>query len=555
MNFQTFYCKLMNRFGVLSGGWMVKCLVVCFTVGALQAQQIPGAETCRKLASVSLPGTTILQAEAVASGTFVPPHANDKAKQDPVFQQMPPFCRVVAQMKPSSDSAINAEVWMPLSRWNRKYHGEGNGGFAGSISYREMAAALKQGYATAGTDTGHQGEATDASWALHHPEKIVDFGYRAIHETAEKAKLLIKAFYGEAPQHSYFAACSDGGREALMEAQRFPADYDGILAGAPANYWTHLLAGGADVWSVVLRSQNSFVPPAKVPAISAAVLAACDAQDGVKDGILNDPSQCHFDPSVLLCKGAESDRCLTAAQVQSLKKIYAGGRTSGNRQIFPGLLPGGEEGNGGWKNWVLGAAPGKSEGVAYVTGFFRNMVYNDPTWTYLKTNADKNVEQADEKMSQPLNSTNPDLRQFQKRGGKLILYHGWNDPAISALNTINYYRSVQAKMGRAATESFVHLYLVPGMQHCLGGPGPNVFGQFSTLPQTDPQHNAYRSLEQWVESGTAPGSIIATKYTDEKPFQEIQMTRPLCVYPQIAKYKGSGSTNDAANFTCVAPGQ
>ncbi len=530
----------------------VMLIVSCFFVFGQSKAQTINAESCRNLARLSLPDTTVTLAETVAAGTFVPPHMNANAPEADIYKQSPPFCRVVAQIKPSRDSQINIEVWMPVSRWNHKFQGEGNGGFAGSISYSQMAGALQQNYAAAGTDTGHQGEATDASWALGHPEKIVDFGYRAIHEMTEKSKLLMKAFYQKAPQHSYFGSCSDGGREALMEAQRFPADYDGILAGAPANYWTHLLAGGADVWNSLLHNNASFIPQTKIPAISSAVLAACDAQDGVKDGILNNPSKCHFDPSVLLCKESESNSCLTAAQVASLKKIYAGGSTLQNQPIFPGLLPGSEEGDGGWKNWVLGSAPGKSEGAAYVNGFFRAMVYNDPNWTIGKTATDSNVQQADTKASQALNSTNPDLGAFQKRGGKLILYHGWNDPAISALNTINYYGSVQARMGRAATESFVRLYMVPGMQHCIGGPGPSSFGQFSTLPQHDAQHSIYTALEQWVEQGVAPNDIIATKYSDTKSSREIQMTRPLCVYPQIAQYKGNGSKNDAANFACVS---
>jgi feruloyl esterase len=440
---------------------------------------------------------------------------------------------------------------MPTSNWNEKYQGQGNGGFAGQISYSLMAGALAQGYATSGTDTGHQGEGTDATWALKHPEKIIDFGYRGIHEMTLKAKALIQEYYARTPQRSFFDSCSDGGREALMEAQRFPEDYDGIIAGAPANYWSHMMASGSDVTATVLGDPANYIPPAKIPAISAAVLNACDAQDGVKDGILNDPRKCHFDPSALRCQGAESDACLTDHQIVSLNKIYAGGRNSKGRSIFPGLLPGAEEGEGGWKNWVLGSSKDKGEGSLYVNGYFRNMVYDNPEWTFRATTVDMNVQTADEKTGHAVNSIDPNLGPFLRRGGKLILYHGWNDPAIGPVNTIHYYESVVAKLGQAQTEKFVRLYMVPGMQHCIGGPGPSYFGQFSTVPGKDPKHSMHQALEQWVERGVGPSDLVATKYTDGNPGKGVQMTRPLCPYPQFAQYKGVGSTDDVANFVCT----
>ena len=270
------------------------------------------------------------------------------------------------------------------------------------------------------------------------------------------------------------------------------------------------------------------------------------------DGFVNDPSQCRFDPSALLCAGAESDECLTAPQIQSLAKIYAGGRNAKGEQIFPGLMPGGEEGGGGWKAWVLGQSRGSGEGSAYTNGFFRNMVFNDPSWTSHATTVDVDVQVADEKLARQLNATDPDLRPFQKRGGKLLIYHGWNDPAISPLNSIAYYNSVLAAMTAAQAREFVRLYMVPGMQHCYGGPGPTAFGQFPTFAAKDPATNIYLALEQWVEKGTVPGSIVATKYKEGNPAKGVEMTRPLCPYPQIAKYKETGNPNDAANFTCTA---
>src|SRR5260370_7142257 len=273
------------------------------------------ATTCESLATLALPGATISTAEAVTSGSFTPPNG-------PAINKLPAFCRVSGILKPSSDSNIKFEVWMPSSGWNGKLQGIGNGGFAGSIPFGALGNAVSHGYATAATDTGHQAGGTDGKWALGHHEKVIDFGYRAIHETADKAKAIIRAFYSELPRHSYFNSCSNGGRQALMEAQRFPADYDGIIAGAPANYWTHLLT--AAIWNMqaTITDPASYIPAGKIPAIEAATLEACDALDGVKDGVIDDPTQSHFDPSKLLCKRPHADTCLTPPHVASLIQLY-----------------------------------------------------------------------------------------------------------------------------------------------------------------------------------------------------------------------------------------
>ncbi|HJX83539.1 MAG TPA: tannase/feruloyl esterase family alpha/beta hydrolase, partial [Candidatus Angelobacter sp.] len=398
----------------------------------------------------------------------------------------------------------------------------------------------------------HTGFAGDASWALGHQEKIVDFGYRAIHEMTVKAKAVVQAFYGDAPRRSYFASCSNGGRQALMEAQRYPADYDGIIAGAPAYDWVHLLT--AAVWNMQATNIDpaSYIPASKIPAIATAVRAACDELDGVKDGILSDPRDCHFDPGVLLCKKDDDNAgCLTEPQIAALKKIYSGPQDSQGRQIFPGFSPGGEEGGNGWAGWVTGAAPRKSNQSGFGYGFFANMVFNDTAWDFKTFNFDTGVKIADDKQGANLSATDANLKLFMARGGKLILYHGWSDVAIPPLSTIQYYNRVEAKMGARETDSFVRLFMVPGMQHCGGGPGPNSFGDQGA--KSDAQHDIYLALEQWVEKGTAPEKIIATKYvSDFNPAQGVKMTRPLCPYPQIAKYKGTGDTNDAANFACVA---
>ena len=335
-----------------------------------------------------------------------------------------------------------------------------------------------------------------------------------------------------------------------MEAQRFPADYDGIIAGAPANYWTHLLSSAASGTRALLAESASYIPAAKLPAIEAAALAQCDAADGVKDGVIDNPPSCPFDPSVLLCKAEETNSCLTVPQLSALKVIYGGLKNGKGKPIFPGLSPGGEAEPGGWAGWISGDAPQKSSMYNYGTQFFINMVYGNPDWQFRSFDPDRDVKAADDRMAKHLNATDPDLSAFEKRGGKLILFHGWADAAIPAINAINYYESVQAKMGAGKTGEFVRLYMVPGMEHCGGGAGPNVFGQFGT-PNADRFHNIDAALEAWVEQGTAPTEIIATKYnTNNDARSGVARTRPLCNWPQLAKYKGTGSTDDAANFVC-----
>jgi hypothetical protein len=502
------------------------------------------AASCDSLATLSLPGTTISVAQTMRTGAFTPPGGQP-------LNNLPSFCRVAGVLKPTVDSNIQFEVWMPATGWNGKFQGLGNGGFAGSINFNGLALALSHGYATASTDTGHQAGGIDAAWALGHREKLIDFGYRAIHEMTEKAKAVAGAFYGEQPRHSYFSSCSNGGRQALMEAQRYPADYDGIIAGAPANQWTHLFTGF--LWNAQATSDPaSYIPADKIAAIESATLTACDAKDGVKDGVIDDPSRCNFDPAVLLCSGPESNTCLTQPQITALKKIYSGPRNSKGEQLFPGYSPGGEMGVGGWQTWITGETPAKSIQFAFGSQFFQNMVYEDPAWDFHTLDMDHARKAADDKVAGILNATDPDLKRFEKRGGKLILYHGWSDAAISPSNAINYYRSVVSKMGAKEADGFVRLYMAPGMQHCGGGPGPNVFGQ-SSVAQSDARHDIAAALEGWVEQGTAPAEIIATKYKGDNPANALLRTRPLCAYPLIAQWRGTGSSDDAANFACVKP--
>jgi feruloyl esterase len=498
------------------------------------------AATCEGLAELKLPNTTITAAQSVAAGAFAPPSGSATPYKD-----LPAFCRVAGVIRPTNDSEIKFEVWLPSANWNGKFHGIGNGGFAGSISYTGLAGALARGYATASTDTGHSGG--DASWALGHPEKIMDYGHRAIHEMTEKAKLIVKDFYGDGPKRSYFASCSNGGRQALMEAQRYPNDYDGIIAGAPANDFTHILEGFAWNMKLLLSDPASYISSKKLKAIEAAALAACDARDGVTDGVLDDPTKCGFDPAILLCKGEETDECLTEKQIAALKNIYAGPRNAKGRQIIPGFTPGGETGPGGWTAWITGATPTTALQFFFSTQAFKNMVYNDPNWDFKTFDLERDGKLANEKLASVLNATDPNLKAYSAHGGKLILYHGWNDAALPPMNTINYVQSVAAALGQRQANGFVRLFMAPGMQHCGGGPGPDSFGQMVSSAQSDPQHDLTLALERWVEQGVAPEQVIATK----RQGANLLRTRPLCPYPQVARYKGSGSADDAANFSCV----
>ncbi len=451
---------------------------------------------------------------------------------------------------PSADSDIRFEVWLPASGWNHKFQGIGNGGFAGSISYATggLASAVTRGYAAASTDTGHSGSGESATWALGHPEKIVDFGHRAIHRMTVDAKAIVSAYYGEVPRRSYFASCSNGGRQALMEAQRYPDDYDGIISGAPVNFWTHILAGF--IWNAQALTGPGFIPPRKLPALAGAVLNACDARDGSKDGVIEDPRKCGFDPSALACAGTDTDDCLTAAQVAALKKVYAGPRNSKGEQIVPGFEPGAETGPGGWVLWITGPAPAKSLQYTFASQFLDNMVFNGAAWDYKTFDFDRDMKTVNDKMAAILNATNPDLSAFQKHGGKLILFHGWNDAALPPRNTIDYYTAVRSKMGSQAADSFVRLYMIPNLQHCFGGPGATYCGGV-TAAMGDPSHDLSAALERWVEEGVAPGPVIASEFKTAFDFSSpVVRTHLVCPYPQEAAYKGSGSVDDAGNFDC-----
>jgi len=487
-----------------------------------------GAATpCENLASLRLPDTTITNAQSVAAGAFALPAAPGGRGGGPgqaAFKDLPAFCRVEATLRPSSDSDIKIEVWLPASGWNGKFEAVGNGGWSGAINVPQLAAAVQRGYASASTDTGHEGGS--GSFALGHPEKLIDFGYRAVHEMTVKAKTIIAAYFGDSPARSYWNGCSSGGKQGLKEAQKFPADYDGIIAGAPANYWTHLTAHSIWVAQAVHRDETSFIPQSKYGVIKAAVLEACDSRDAVKDGVLENPAQCKFDPGILQCKAGDAPTCLTSAQVDAARKIYGPATNPRTKQIiYPGLMPGSEMGWGG----LAGPQP-----LSIAVDHFKYVVFHDAGWDYRKFNFDSDLALTDKIDDGLINATDPNLKAFFGHGGRILQYHGWNDQLISPMNSINYYKSVQDAMGGAAeVNANYRLFMMPGMTHCAGGDGPSSFDPLT-------------ALEQWVELGKAPEQITASHMTNGKA----DRTRPLCPYPQVATYKGSGSTDEAASFVC-----
>jgi feruloyl esterase len=498
--------------------------------------------TCEALASLPVHGITITSAASVPAGSFTLPQSGTPGVTSAATVQVPRFCRVMAIV----GKEVRVELWMP-QQWNHKLLAVGNGGLAGSISYLPMVKPLEQGYATSSTDTGHQGSSTDGEWALGSYQRIVNFADRATHLMAEADKVILKAFYGAQPVHSYFSGCSQGGHEAMIEAQRYPADFDGIIAGDPANNWTHHYIGG-HLWIALAMDGDGYIPANKVHILADAVNNQCDALDGIKDGVLNDPRRCNFNPQTLLCKGSDTSECFTREQVAAVKKIWAGLTTPEGQVIYPGLVPGGESGPGGWAAYVTGSAPGKGRHASLSLPFFKYMVFEDPNWDYktFKFTAtdgfDSDIDYTDAELAPLFNAVNPDLSGFKARGGKLIHYHGWSDPDITPLNSINYYESVMRAPGDVHglqnTLEFYRLFMVPGMQHCQGGPGATNFDMIEPL-------------DLWVSNGTAPAKVIASHRTNGA----VDRTRPLCPYPQEAQWKGVGSTDDAANFICALPRQ
>lgn len=458
-----------------------------FSAAALIAAFGARAEECGRLAGLKFSHVMVTSAEQ--SSTEGVPRTT--------------YCRVRATSKPTADSDIRFEVWVPSgSAWNGKFEQVGNGGFAGTIPYAGMTRALLLGYAVAGTDDGHQSESNiDAGWALHHEEKIKDYGWRAISETAMASQRIVRKLKSKGAAKSYFVGCSDGGREALMMAQRFPRYFDGIVAGAPAYAMSRLLTGGA-LRSVRIDSPDGRLSSRKLALLQDAALKSCG--DGAP--YLNDPRRCHPDLSALRCVNGATDACLTDEQIATARSFYAEQKDPLQGSVLYGVLPGAEGVKGSWDAWLTGTDDGeKPAGPGFTWNYLANMVMQDPTLDIKKvTNED--IARGERHYAPIMDAADPDLSAFKAHGGKLIQYHGWNDPGIPPGYSLEYRARLVAKMGR--TDDFYRLYMVPGMLHCAGGNAPT---------SVDWQ----AAIENWVEKNSPPGALVA-----KDPQGSTQVLRP-----------------------------
>lgn len=426
------------------------------------------------------------------------------ARSGPGGDTLPAFCRVVAAAHPAPDSEIEFEVWIP-DDWNGKFQGNGNGGYSGALAYSAMARALKAGYATASHNTGHPGDGL--KFGQGRPEKVIDYAYRAVHVMTENAKLIVRARTGRFPSRSYFVGCSAGGHQAISEVQRYPGDYDGVVAGAPANNRIRQTFGFQWFWRALHREDGTpILTAAKLALVTRAVTEACDRADGLEDGLIDDPRR---------CKEPDLSGVLSEEEIAAVRKVW-----SGAKGIFAGFSMGSE--NTGAQNWgpylLNPPEPARSD-------LFRFFLFHDPNWDWRSLDWERDLAYADEKLGF-MNATEADLSAFRRRGGKLLLYAGWADPIVPAMDTLGYFEKVQRKMGD--TGDFFRLFMAPGMGHCGGGVGPNQF-------------DALAAVDAWVTEGRAPEFLIAS---------DGKRTRPVCSYPLVARYKGSGSVDEAASFEC-----
>lgn len=502
-------------------------LIAAGTLSGVHAED----RSCAALQTLALKDTKL-------TATFIEPSPQWKVENDTLTRGAvsvgESFCRVQGRI----EKEIEFEVWLPVaSRWNGKHLGVGNGGYAGFINYSSLAHGLKRGYAAASTDTGHTGGPMDASWALGQPQRIENYGGRAQHLTAAVAKQIIETYYARPARYSYFMGCSGGGQQGLTAAQRYPEDYDGIVSGAPGTSFPDMST------YVMLNGRANGGPPASrlsqqdMEFAVARMVAACDSNDGVKDGLIEHPPSCNFDFASLMCTGAEQGQCLSKAQVENLRGLFSPLRDSSGKEIYPPpaigtLLPVSELARRG----KLGA------------DMYRYAVFQDESWDPASFVLERDLPVARERL-EALISDDVDLTPFASRNARLILYHGWDDSGPSPYNSINYYEAVRRKVGEQKTDGFFRLFMAPGMYHCGGGPGPNSFGNVGDPPVLDAQHDVLMALEQWVERETAPERIIASRVMGGR----VERSRPLCPYPKVARYQGAGSIDEAKNFACVAP--
>lgn len=511
---------------------------------AMAADARDDAAACKAMVGKSLGGSTVTSAEYNANGATIE-KTNVKGA----------FCRVVGFAAPSSDSHIGFEVWLPpASKWNGKYQQMGSGGSSGSIGWGSMVEPLDAGYATLATDNGHVNDnstphGADQSWSIGHPEKMIDFAWRGLHVSAVAAKAIVDQYYGKKPSQSYFVGCSTGGRQALMEATRFPEDFDGILAGAPAWHWTNQMTNA--IWNTLAAFKDpSAITEQSVQILHKAVMNQCDALDGVKDGVISDPRRCEFDPKTIQCKAGQTAECLTPVQVDAAERIYNGSHRSDGSRIFQGYAKGSEL---NWPRIWAGKGPGGSAWDFWRQGISQNLDSTSTAFDFDKdTNTMLTAKLPNGETYSDTYNAKTDLSAFKARGGKIIQYHGWADQQISPYASIDYYNKTVAGMSAADRDSFYRLYLLPGIYHCSGGPGTGNIGDSSPAASHDAEHDLVVAIDEWVTKHKAPGAMIGTHFDENK---KADRTRPICPYPQEAAYKGNGDINDAKNFVCRDPGK
>jgi feruloyl esterase len=473
------------------------------------------ARTCESLLELAAPMASITVAKTVETVAFTPTASSE------TLRGLPSFCRVILKLSPSADSDIGVEIWLPTSGWNGKFLAVGSGGWGGSINYDALADGLRRGYAASATDDGHTD--SGARFIAGHPEKFVDFAYRAEHEMTVDAKRLIKAFYRHEARFSYWNGCSGGGREGLLQAYRYPEEFDGIIAGDPANMRRNAWA----LWLAIrtFKDPAAVIPAEKYPMIHRAVLDACDINDGLKDGLIDEPESCHVDFKNLQCASADRPDCLTPRQVKTAQTIISPATTTSGEALFPRLEPGTE------LRW--GRLAGGPRPADIFVDQFRYVVYQDPDWDWRNFDLQRDSARANA-VDNDVDELDPHLAAFARHGGKLFIYHGWADQQVAPGSSIEFYQAVRKLSPNSAqSPNWIRLFMVPGMAHCSGGEGPDTFDKISVI-------------ERWVEKGEPPTSVIAAHDTAGK----VDRTRPLCPYPQVARYNGAGSIEDASNFTC-----
>jgi hypothetical protein len=543
---------------------LVLPIIAAIALSPAFAADDPGA--CTRLTGVPLRHAQVLSADRIPAGTFRAPDGHG--------YEVPAFCRVQGLASPTNDSEINFEVWFPAANWNERYYQHGEGGGGGIIDYGALASFVRNGAVGAATDDGHKRPSDYSSaWALHHPEKIIDKYYRGLKETTDGAKSLIQGYFGKAPRRSYFEGCSGGGGYALQAAQRFPDDWDGILVGAPANNVTGYFAAMA--WNSRLwLSAEGRIPPAKLPAIQRAALATCKSRAHVLNGIPADPRFCQLDPATMSCTGAETNECLTGPQVATLRALYRGPHNPRTgQQIYVGFPTTMET---RWAGTLTSGMAGPAAAflhdqpanLYFGNDYYRFFVFDNSRWDIATFNFDSDMDFSEHKvisgksLASIVNAASPDLSALRIRGAKVLMYVGWGDEALSPLEGIAYYESVARKFGgMEKTRNFYRLFMVPGMGHCGNGPGANSFGQdfynegqhFGRALRNDSAHNIQRALEAWVETGRKPDRIVAVKYADDDPEKGAAFTRPICPFPQMPMYLGTGNRADAVNFDCKLP--